>query len=361
MGVSGGAVVPGGRARPGHAAGVHEDRLPDVVALAGSALRVRSFPGDGVRGPRHAPREHHCGIPLEDLSGGLHRRWPAGRGDRDDLGLAKRGAQKDLSPPGRGRDGTFSEVSSVPFPLLAGTLEPATWTATGPLTSSSRRRARARSRSSWAAALGFAPPRHYLAGQGTNSAVDPRSRQLTTDHCGEPPGRRPSFLPIETSGTLAAPRFFPTGGKAFVPGDVTGDGWTDLVVTGTNGLEVLLGSEDGSYPSVPIHTGEAPTSVAAGDLNGDGIDDLVFSNDFRSTLVGIALSAGGGLFQPVHSVPVGTLQQRVTLADFEQDGHLDLMVTTNEAIWMSGKEMVVRDRAEHRPRPPRHLRCWRLR
>src|SRR5439155_26488470 len=62
-------------------------------------------------------------------------------------------------------------------------------------------------------------------------------------------------------------------------GDFNGDGKQDLaVVNYGNNVSIFLGDGLGNFSAATIHAGDFPTSVAVGDFNGDGKQDLTVLN-----------------------------------------------------------------------------------
>jgi len=118
-------------------------------------------------------------------------------------------------------------------------------------------------------------------------------------------------------------------------GDFNHDGHLDLAVTDyytptgggafRRGVSVLLGRGDGTFaPPVEYPTGPGPTSVAVGDLNGDGNPDLVTS-DLGSSSVSVLLGRGDGTFAPNSDYPTGGGPNDLALGDFNRDGSLDVV------------------------------------
>jgi len=78
---------------------------------------------------------------------------------------------------------------------------------------------------------------------------------------------------------------------------------------------------DPSQPSLPA--GSALVDVA--DLTGSGIPDVVVKNTQNDTL-GVMLGNGAGGFGPASSIPLGARPTWTEVADFNDDGHPDLLV-----------------------------------
>ncbi len=142
-------------------------------------------------------------------------------------------------------------------------------------------------------------------------------------------------------GSLSFPGAFGVNGPPVVA-DLNGDGNLDLVYPATNDggtatslqpgqVWVMLGKGDGtfaaavSYPAV-----KTATSVAIGDLNGDGKPDLVVTDDAPGAgSVAVLFGNGDGTFQTAVKYPVDNGGGAVVIADFNGDGNLDLAVASN--------------------------------
>ena len=99
---------------------------------------------------------------------------------------------------------------------------------------------------------------------------------------------------------------------AVVVGDFNGDGHQDLAVAnqGDNTITVLLGNGHGGFTAAtgsPFAGGTGPISLALGDFNKDGVQDLVAAN-FLANQVTVLLGSGSGGFTAATGSPftVGT-------------------------------------------------------
>jgi 6-phosphogluconolactonase (cycloisomerase 2 family) len=154
-----------------------------------------------------------------------------------------------------------------------------------------------------------------------------------------------------TSGSFAAKVDFTTGLNPFsvAIGDLDGDGKFDIAVTNSNAGNVSVfrnTSTNGSISTssfaakIDYLTGSNPYSVAIGDIDGDGNQDLVIANNgsdnvsvLRNYITGGTLTVHS--FATLINVAAGSSPRSVAIGDLNEDGKPDIVVANQSSNTVS--------------------------
>jgi hypothetical protein len=137
---------------------------------------------------------------------------------------------------------------------------------------------------------------------------------------------------------FGGPKNFKAGRYPFsvAIGDLNGDGKQDMAVAnyGATTVSVLLNRGGGRFRAKVDHaTGPHPSSVAIGDLNGDRKADLAIANegteDKPGATVSVLLNKGDASFEAKRDFQTGPGPRSVAIGDLNGDGKPDL-ATANE-------------------------------
>jgi hypothetical protein len=152
-----------------------------------------------------------------------------------------------------------------------------------------------------------------------------------------------SVLVNAGAGTFAAPVDYPitAGSTSIAIGDVDGDGWPDIVVGGDGGggVELLVNTGGAHFRNVALcFCGGLSPSVALGDLDGDGSTDVVVANRFgedgsKSGDLVVLLNHEAAPLEhdPVHYA-AGAEPRSVAVGDVNGDGRPDVIVASVCAV-----------------------------
>jgi len=141
----------------------------------------------------------------------------------------------------------------------------------------------------------------------------------------------------------AAGSLFPCGDNPFgiAIGDVNADGKLDLAIINSPGsmaegrgkLQSCYLRNDGNgkftmIPCSPFESGKIPSRIAIGDLNGDGVNDIVTSDNDSDKIYVFKMKKDQGLLSN-STIKVGKHPKGIAVNDLNRDGKADIVVCNN--------------------------------
>jgi hypothetical protein len=141
-------------------------------------------------------------------------------------------------------------------------------------------------------------------------------------------------------GLLPFVEISPWGGAHVTAADFNGDGVPDLAMDTSPGtLGILIGNgsgeflDGGSYYDATTEPGQSFSNITAGDVNNDGLLDVVVAIDSSSGIhahsVGILYGLGNGSFGVLNNVPLSGNAGGFALADLEANGRTQLLIAAS--------------------------------
>ncbi|MEG4465002.1 FG-GAP-like repeat-containing protein [Microcoleus sp. D3_18cC1] len=145
--------------------------------------------------------------------------------------------------------------------------------------------------------------------------------------------------PPNNNGQLFEPRnYINANARAIAVGDVNDNSTVDIVTAGYgNSVSVLLGNGDGTFGVRDYTVSDSPNSIALGDLNGDLNLDIITVSSFGGTTpnagrVSVLLGDGSGNFTPqANNYPVASGALSVAVGDVNKDGENDVVTANNSS------------------------------
>ncbi len=183
---------------------------------------------------------------------------------------------------------------------------------------------------------------HYPQSVSVGDFDEDGHQDLVTSHYGS---KQVAILSGNGDGTFQTAVFYGASEDSdpVIVGDFDEDGHQDLAVNNYyfSNITILLGNGDGSFQVAPNYLMPFPPwSIAVGDFDEDGHQDLAVANSEDGEnwggYVSIMLGIGDGEFGLRLEYYVGELPYSLAIGDFNEDGHQDLAVTAPGMAYNTG-------------------------
>jgi hypothetical protein len=140
----------------------------------------------------------------------------------------------------------------------------------------------------------------------------------------------PASVEFAPASFLSAPSLhLPGAPTSIATGDLNGDGKLDLVTTdwSSDKVTVSLGLGNGKFaPGIEYAAGSHPGSAIIADIDGDGRADVIVANQTEST-IRVLLGSGNGKLQQAQTYSIGFNPAFIAVGDFNGDGKTDVAVS----------------------------------
>jgi len=119
-------------------------------------------------------------------------------------------------------------------------------------------------------------------------------------------------------------QYEPQAARQVLPCELNNDGITDLAAPADTDVHVLLGTGGGGFtPSTTTMAGTRPEWMASADLDGDGFNDLVVTDNYGDAMV-VMFNDGAGGFPATVVYDVDDNPTCLALADVDDDDDIDI-------------------------------------
>src|SRR5688572_23688181 len=135
-------------------------------------------------------------------------------------------------------------------------------------------------------------------------------------------------LPVNFGFARGASLFADADSTHMAAGDLDGDGRDDIATAGLLRIQVHLASQGGGFQEPVAFVVQDPIDITAADLEMDGTEELLVTQGVGRSVLVLALEDRGAerVLSTLASLPIAGPPYPVTLHDFDADGDLDLAV-----------------------------------